>query len=72
MLRENSNGLYRVDAYFLAKVLVDMPFDVSISWTIMTLMYLLIGLNDGAKAYFLFITINALMVEAGQAFGKDN
>ncbi len=69
MMRENNNGLYGVDTYFLAANMVELPFDVILSSTIMIFMYFMINLNDDILAFVQLLVINALMVQSGIALG---
>jgi hypothetical protein len=68
-MRENNNGLYRVDTFFFASNLVELPFDIILSSILMVMMYFLIDLNDDVKAFFYLVIINALMVQSGIALG---
>ena len=69
-MRDNSNGLYSIDAYFIARNLVDIPLDVIVSIVFMVIIYFLINLNDSLEAFVAFIIINIFMGQAGVALGK--
>ncbi len=71
-MRENNNGLYRVDTYFVAANLVELPFDIILSSILMVFMYFMIDLNNDVKSFFYLIIINALMVQSGIALGKSS
>lgn len=55
-LRERSNGLYSVPAYFFAKISHEVPLYFLTTNCLLTLIYLLAGLNDTFSYKFYLIS----------------
>jgi len=68
-LREQSNNMYPVSAYFLAKVLIILPWLVTISFLFCSIVYPMMGLAPGASHFFKFVVSVTLVALSGQAFG---
>jgi len=62
--REYQSGTYRVDAYFLARTLCEIPIQFTFPIIFGTISWWLIGFNDRADRFFLFLF---LLVTAGNA-----
>ena len=62
-LREHFNGMYRTDAYFLAKQFVEMPLFVLDGVIIFTIIYWMAGLNPGVDRFFIALGIIALILQ---------
>ena len=63
LFREHFNGMYRTDAYFLAKQFVEMPLFVLDGVIIFTSIYWMAGLNPGVDRFFIALGIIALILQ---------
>lgn len=68
-LREHYNGMYRTDAYFLAKQMVEMPLFVLDGFIIFTIIYWMAGLNPAVDRYFIAMGIVALILQVVFSLG---
>lgn len=68
--KEYSKKLYRVDAYFLSKTLVEVPVFIIIPLIFIGITYFWIGLNPGFKHFFTAALIIILVTNAAVSFGK--
>ena len=55
LVREYSNGMYSVSAYYLGKFISTLPFDIFFPVVFSCVVYWLVGLNSAASSFFLFI-----------------
>lgn len=52
MLKERASGLYRLSAFYLARLLSDFPMDLSIPTGFIIIVYFMAGLRYSAAAFF--------------------
>lgn len=69
-LREYNNGMYRVDAYFLAKMFSELPYQIIFPTILVSLLYYMIGFYDSFSSFLMFIFISNLIANCGISFGK--
>jgi len=55
LVREYSNGMYSVQAYYLGKLISALPFDIFFPLLFSCIAYWLVGLNSAVSSFFLFI-----------------
>ncbi|ESL06716.1 ATP-binding protein cassette protein [Trypanosoma rangeli SC58] len=59
-LREHSNGMYRAVAYFIGKVLQDVPIGMLANFVFDAIVYFMVGLQPRADKFFLFYLVCTL------------
>jgi len=69
-LRENLNGMYRTDVYFLSKTLADLPIYIFFPFIFVTIPYFAIGLNPAIDRYFTAALIVIMVANAATSFGN--
>ena len=52
MLKERASGLYRLSAFYLARLLSDFPMDLTIPTGFIIIVYFMVGLRYNALAFF--------------------
>lgn len=67
--KEHYSGMYRMDVYFLCKMLVDVPVFLLIPFLFVTTVYWICGLNPSPAAYFITCGICALVANVAVSFG---
>ncbi|KAI9354871.1 P-loop containing nucleoside triphosphate hydrolase protein [Zopfochytrium polystomum] len=67
--REFGAGYYGLIAYFLSKVIVELPFNLIFPWISSTIVYWMVGLQNKAEKYFLFVVFCMLCSCCGFALG---
>ena len=68
-MREHFNGMYRVDVYYLCKVLVDVPTFIVLPLVFITISYWMIGLHSDLTAFFIAAAVIILVTNAAVSFG---
>ncbi|PVD37704.1 hypothetical protein C0Q70_00304 [Pomacea canaliculata] len=68
-LREYGSGLYRVDVYFLSKILAELPTFVVIPLLFITVDYWMIGLYQTGEAYIIAGAVFVLVANVAVSFG---
>ncbi|XP_069178587.1 protein white-like isoform X1 [Procambarus clarkii] len=68
-LREHYNGMYRVDVYFLAKNLVQIPFFTLYAFFYTAIIYFPIGLNPSLERFLLCSLVTVLVSWCTVSFG---
>lgn len=68
-LREHFNGMYRVDVYFLAKNLAELPLNICLPILFVSISYFMIGLNPEVDRFFIHMGLIVLTVNAVTSFG---
>ncbi len=63
MKREHLNGLYRIDVYFMARQLADLPLFLLTPFIFMAIFYFLALPDNGAERFFLSTLIIILVVQ---------
>ncbi|PIK44970.1 hypothetical protein BSL78_18154 [Apostichopus japonicus] len=68
--REHFNGMYRIDVYFLAKLITDFPFGQCFLPALsMTIVYWLVGLYPAIPNYLIAVGFAILLVNSAVSFG---
>ncbi|KAK3582003.1 hypothetical protein CHS0354_030955 [Potamilus streckersoni] len=68
-LREYGIGLYRVDSYFLSKMLAELPTFIIIPFILVCIDYWMVGLYDSAEAFLICAGILLLVANICVSFG---
>lgn len=55
--KERASRTYRVSAYFLTKLIVELPRTLFANSIFIVILYFMVGLRESAGAFFLFLTI---------------
>ncbi len=69
LLREHNNGLYRTEAYFLAKQVADVPLYVATPVLFIAIFYYLINMYPPFENFLVAVFITILNVQAAVALG---
>ncbi|CBQ68861.1 related to ATP-binding cassette, sub-family G, member 2 (N-terminal fragment), partial [Sporisorium reilianum SRZ2] len=67
MLRERSAGTYRISSFYLSKIVTEVPNQLVQRLLFYVVVYWMVGLRQGAGAFFVWLAINVLQV--GTAIG---
>ncbi|KAJ3414935.1 ATP-binding cassette sub- G member 1 [Chytridiales sp. JEL 0842] len=67
--REHSSGYYTLPAYFLAKVFVEIPFQIVFPALEITIMYFMVGLDNNVGKFFALVIIDILGSLSGFSLG---
>jgi hypothetical protein len=68
--REHFNGMYRVDTYFLARQLVELPFSLLLPSLFLTIFYLMVGLDLKLDKFLLALLTVLLVVQVAVSVGE--
>lgn len=68
---EVASGLYRVDAYYLAKTITGLPLSVLFPFVSAAINYSMIGLDPNAGRFFGYVGILWLVSNASGAWGTQ-
>lgn len=68
-LREQANKMYSVTAYYLAKVLADLPLQLITPIVFTVIVYFGIGMTIEASKFFYFYLILMLLTQCAASFG---
>nr|XP_022306323.1 protein white-like [Crassostrea virginica] len=68
-VREYGCNLYRVDIYYLSKIIVEIPFHILTPAIFMTILYFMSGLLYEKVEFFTAVGIAALVANAAAGFG---
>jgi len=68
-LREHWNGMYRVDAYFITKQLVDLPLFIIEPTIHLSILYFMVGLDPAAEKFLMALVIVLLVVQVVVSLG---
>lgn len=68
-LREHNNGMYRVDTYFLTKMLAELPVFILAPVLFVGVYYYMVGLNGSADVFFMTCLIGVLVANCASSFG---
>ncbi|VEN52172.1 unnamed protein product [Callosobruchus maculatus] len=68
-LRENKNGMYRTDVYFLSKVIAETPLFIVLPVLFTSICYYMIGLNPSWVRFFIACGIVTLVANVSTSFG---
>jgi len=68
-LREHFNGMYRTDAFFFAKQVVEMPLYILEATIMFTLIYWIANLNPEAERFFIALGIIILILQVVFSLG---
>jgi hypothetical protein len=69
MRREHLSGLYRVDVYYLARQLADVPLFILTSVIFMAILYFLALPDQDAQRFFMATLVVMLVVQTSVAMG---
>jgi len=69
LIKERNEGLYRLSAFFMAKVLADIPFEMIFPVIFTTIIYWLTDARRDAGAYFLYLIVILFGSFASSGFG---
>lgn len=69
-LREQRNGMYRTDVYFICKTLAEAPIFLAIPFIFTVIVYPMIGLYPDVKHFFIAAAVVALVANVATSFGK--
>ena len=67
--REYSNNMYSTLAFYFAKIIADFPLQIFFPALFSTIVYWMVGFVPDAKQYFIFLAINVLCSNVGNAYG---
>nr|XP_012233125.1 PREDICTED: protein white isoform X1 [Linepithema humile] len=68
-LREQRNGMYRTDVYFICKTLAEAPIFLAIPFIFTAIVYPMIGLHPDVKHFFIATGVVALVANVATSFG---
>eukprot|EP00762_Andalucia_godoyi_P005691 ANDGO_06467.mRNA.1 Protein white len=68
-LKEQRSNLYSTLMYYIAKVLSDLPFQVSLSLLFSTIVYFMIGFQVNAAKFFIFAAAMQMLTQVSAAMG---
>ncbi|XP_014230795.1 protein white [Trichogramma pretiosum] len=68
-LRENKNGMYRTDVYFLSKTMAEVPIFLAVPIIFTSVSYFMIGLYPEVQHFFTTVGIVALVANVSTSFG---
>ncbi len=68
--REHFNGMYRVDTYFLARQLVELPFSLLLPSLFLTIFYLMVGLDVKLDKFLIALLTVLLVVQVAVSVGE--
>ncbi|CAH1154007.1 unnamed protein product [Phaedon cochleariae] len=68
-LREQRNGMYRTDVYFLSKTLAELPFFIVLPFLFTSVCYFIIGLNSDMSKFLFACVIVILVANVATSFG---
>ncbi|BET03387.1 ATP-Hypothetical protein cassette sub-family G (WHITE) member 2 [Nesidiocoris tenuis] len=68
-LREHYNGMYRVDAYFLSKTLVELPVHIILPIVYVSVMYYMVNLNPSYERFLWHALVQVTVANIGTSFG---
>ncbi|XP_070548223.1 protein white-like [Ptychodera flava] len=67
--REHFNGMYRTDAYIMAKCLIDIPVSFTVVILAGSVSYWMTGLNPEIERFFTYLLLLFIVALAGSALG---
>jgi len=67
--REHGAGYYGLPAYFISKIIVELPFQIIFPWIFSLIVYWFVGLQNVADKYFLFALFIILSSCCGFSLG---
>uniref|UniRef100_A0ABD2VRJ8 ABC membrane transporter n=1 Tax=Trichogramma kaykai TaxID=54128 RepID=A0ABD2VRJ8_9HYME len=70
-LRENKNGMYRTDVYFLSKTMAEVPIFLAVPIIFTSVSYFMIGLYPEVQHFFTTVGIVALVANVSTSFVKQ-
>ena len=69
MFRENSQGLYKISSYFMARMLADMPLFLLTPVIFMAIFYNLVGFSMDLYKFGMTTLVAMLVVQVATSFG---
>lgn len=70
-LKENRNGMYRTDVYFICKTLAETPIFIAVPLVFTAITYPMIGLYPDIYQFFITFCIVTLVANVATSFGKQ-
>mmetsp|Transcript_26239 Transcript_26239/g.42976 ORF Transcript_26239/g.42976 Transcript_26239/m.42976 type:complete len:702 (-) Transcript_26239:333-2438(-) len=67
--REYRAGMYNTAAFFLSKVVVELPYQIIFPFVFSVISYWMIGFQKSAEKFFIYATTVILMTNCGAALG---
>ncbi|TKR65334.1 hypothetical protein L596_025752 [Steinernema carpocapsae] len=68
-LREHFGGLYRIDSYFIAKNLAELPQYIFLPALFTTIVYWMTGISASVSGYFVYVLVAILAANVGISIG---
>ncbi|XP_058798504.1 protein white isoform X1 [Phymastichus coffea] len=68
-LREQKNGMYRTEVYFLCKTIAEAPIFIAVPVIFTTISYPMIGLYPDIKHYLVTVAVVTLITNVATSFG---
>jgi len=68
-LREHNNGMYRVDTYFLSKMLAELPTFILVPALFVAIFYFMVGFLQDVNVFFMCVLICVLVANCACSFG---
>ncbi|MEW5318870.1 MAG: hypothetical protein WDW38_010054 [Sanguina aurantia] len=69
IIKERQSGMYRLSAYYIARVGSELPMDLSLPTLFMVIVYFMTGLRLDAGAFFANLFTTLLVVLVAQSYG---
>jgi ABC-type multidrug transport system permease subunit len=69
LLREHEAGAYRIDAFYFARTLSDVPFQIIFPTAFVAIIWALAGVSDDADRFGLFLAVLLLASNGGFSLG---
>lgn len=57
LVKERASGMYRLSAYFLARIVSDLPLELILPTMFVTVVYWMSGLKTTASGFFLTLLV---------------
>lgn len=69
IIRDQESGLYSVTAYFITKLNADLPFQIIFPSLYCVILYWMVGFQNSAEQFFLFLITIILVSNFGSSLG---
>lgn len=67
--KEYGSGIYGLTAYFLSKLVLEIPLTAVFPFTLLAIIYYIVGFNPVFKNYLLFVLVGILQALVGMVIG---
>ena len=61
-VREHRNGMYRPSAYYIGKIVQDIPFGILVTFCFSAIAYFMVGLQNTMEKFSIFFAISVLVM----------